>query len=578
MTQRQGNIFFVSLAAFLFAISVWLHFYKIGEIPNGFYCDECSIGVNARSILKTGMDEHGVRFPFFFKCFGNYHEPVMVYSIAALGFFFDISKAVVRAPGAVFHILASVAFFFLARRYCREKYIALAAAFVFSALPWVFPLSRITMSGYTPMLLGIICGWLFMMRAFGRRSYTAAVLSAFFWVFAMWSHNCGRPVTATLLVILTLSLNKALIKRWKVFLVFCAGLGLCAAPMAFYFITDPVSLTGRFSQISVFKPGLSAADAARLIAENWLGYFSPGFLFFSGDANLRHHTGYGGQLYIFTLPFALLGIAALAKAALKNPWARFALGGLLFYPVAAALTTDHWHATRSVNGSVFWCVAAAAGAGAAFHFLKKRRRGAAVFRCAAALLGLLNIALYTHDYFTDYSLTSREFFRAPLTEALDQSFRILGKGEILHADKLCFLSEGMTDDFKPVMYSYFLFFGKLDPVKFHREGLPMVRVAAGPEDVTEPGVFIRVNPVLGLDALGGPVLGENKPPPPGAELLAKIPATVPSVLVRGGEFFLWRGGEPEPPQSLVATPPGAAVFYEIYRTAPAVRAGAPPEK
>lgn len=36
----------------------------------------------------------------------------------------------------------------------KKRYASLAGAFIFSLSPWVFPISRSTMSGYTPMLLG----------------------------------------------------------------------------------------------------------------------------------------------------------------------------------------------------------------------------------------------------------------------------------------------------------------------------------------------------------------------------------------------------------------------------------------
>lgn len=48
--KNRENKFFIFSAAILLAISVFLHFWQIGEVPNGFLYDESSIGYNAYSM------------------------------------------------------------------------------------------------------------------------------------------------------------------------------------------------------------------------------------------------------------------------------------------------------------------------------------------------------------------------------------------------------------------------------------------------------------------------------------------------------------------------------------------------
>ena len=61
-----------------------LCFLRITTNPPGFYIDESSIAYNAHTIARTGADENGVRWPLYFRAFGDYKNPVYIYVLAAL--------------------------------------------------------------------------------------------------------------------------------------------------------------------------------------------------------------------------------------------------------------------------------------------------------------------------------------------------------------------------------------------------------------------------------------------------------------------------------------------------------------
>ncbi|HKR62442.1 MAG TPA: hypothetical protein VJZ00_01820, partial [Thermoanaerobaculia bacterium] len=50
--------------------------------PPGFFIDEASIAYNALTMARHGVDEHGARFPLYFKAFGEYKNPVYIYALA----------------------------------------------------------------------------------------------------------------------------------------------------------------------------------------------------------------------------------------------------------------------------------------------------------------------------------------------------------------------------------------------------------------------------------------------------------------------------------------------------------------
>jgi len=65
----------------ILVLAVFLRFYKIGQVPPSLNWDEVAMGYNAYSILKTGQDEWGRKFPLLgFESFGEYKLPVFVYA------------------------------------------------------------------------------------------------------------------------------------------------------------------------------------------------------------------------------------------------------------------------------------------------------------------------------------------------------------------------------------------------------------------------------------------------------------------------------------------------------------------
>ncbi len=513
--------YFIAAAFVLLVISCFLHFWKIGEIPNGFYADEASVGYNAWCIAETGADEYGTKYPVLFKAFGNYHEPVMIYLLAPLIKIFGPEKWVVRLPSAIFLILASIAFYFLAMEYCSNRWICLCSAFVFSVTPWLFPISRVGIGGYSAMLLGMVAGWYLLIRAFRKHSLTLAAISGVCWAFAMYAHNIGRPMTAAILVCFVVAMNVFLIRRWKVFASFIAGYLISLIPMILYVLGNPESMTSRFSLLKVWGGTSGVSETISRIFERYLEYFSPRFLLISGDLNLRHHTGAAGEIFLSMTPFILTGIVYAIIKFKKNPYLRFALFGLLLYPLAAVLTIDHMHSMRCMNGIIFWSVFVVIGAGALWHWRSRQLARMAFY--LLPFLFLIELGCYMHNYFGDYVKRSRLDFAAPLIEAFEYSFQELQPDEILYVS-FSVVPQKINKEFKPFWYVDLLFFGKIHPATYLREGLPRNRIAAYDMRAYRKGILIRSNVVSLKGEDGNNYLFMNSEPvPAGAKLLKEIP-------------------------------------------------------
>ena len=92
-----------------------LRLFSFTKVPPGLYIDEVSIGYNAFSILKTGRDERGVRYPLLFRALDDYKLPAYIYATVVSEAIFGVNEAGVRFPSVMAGILAVPMLYFLTK-------------------------------------------------------------------------------------------------------------------------------------------------------------------------------------------------------------------------------------------------------------------------------------------------------------------------------------------------------------------------------------------------------------------------------------------------------------------------------
>jgi 4-amino-4-deoxy-L-arabinose transferase-like glycosyltransferase len=514
--------FIFSLAAVVIA-ALFLHFWRIGSTPPGFYVDECSIAYNAYSIAQTGADEYGTRYPLFFRSLGR-QDPVTVYCLVPLVKLFGIQKWVARLPSAFFYVLACIAFGFLVHEYCRNKWLSLFGGFLFSLIPWGFGFSRTIGAGYSAMLFGMVLGWLFSLRAVTKQSYGFAVGAGVAFAFAMYAYSTGLLMSVLLLVCFGFAFNRLLLSQWKTTVVLLAAYIAAMLPMVVSAVRTPQLFAARFQQVSLFHDHPSFAKVLSEITTRYLGYFDPRFLFFTGDRNLRHHTGFGGELFLFTIPLILAGVYRVIRLFRTEPRYRFLALGLLVYPAAAIFTIDRMHSGRTVNGVIPWLLLAMAGAWWLWQMKRFWRTLLLLMVCA----GSVEVSLYLCDYFGAYQIRSRAVFFTELTEAMQYCFEHLGDNEVLYISPSTYSPHGfiVNRQLKPHLYAYPLFFGKIDPRQYQASGFPTDSVRLYDGSTPKTGLLLRCNYYfLSWPEDGSqPVVARNMEPlPANAVLLSVFP-------------------------------------------------------
>lgn len=311
-----------------------LRFYHLDLSPGGLYADEASIGYNAYSILITGKDEHGVAWPLFFRAFGEYKNPVFIYSLIPLIKIFGLTPDIVRAGAAVWGSLTLPLMYIFSIQLTKNKSLSLLATLVLALMPWHLHYSRLGFEAITLPALFLLA----LIFHFKRYSWLSGLIFGLSW----YSYTTARLWAPLLMLILK--------PRWTAWI----GFGLMLLPLVFWNRQYPGSLTARFNQISVFSDRPTPIVAGKRIAITYLAHFNPQFLFNQGDKTSRHSSGVSSEMLIIWLSFFLSGLWFCRRQ-------KLILTMIALFPLAAALTQTSPIATRTIQAAPFFALVIAYG-------------------------------------------------------------------------------------------------------------------------------------------------------------------------------------------------------------------------
>jgi hypothetical protein len=150
-------------------------------------------------------------------------------------------------------------------------------------------------------------------------------------------------------------------KRWRQTLLALLAFGVFSLPTFVLLVTATEQAQARFQRISIFQPEAKFLSIVRVFLGNYFAHYSPAFLLWRGDAELRHGAGVGVLNWGEAVPIVVGLVVALRQ---RSSWDRTLLWWFLIFPVAASLTREGIpHALRSIVAQP--AVALLSGLGAA---------------------------------------------------------------------------------------------------------------------------------------------------------------------------------------------------------------------
>jgi 4-amino-4-deoxy-L-arabinose transferase-like glycosyltransferase len=230
-----------SRAAFwtILLIGAVLRLALLGRVPAGLNADEASSGVEALSLLQTGMDRWGDPWPVWFPAWGSGMNPLYTYLALPVVSVFGLSVTSLRAVGAVFGVLTLPVAYRATRIYFGRDAALLAMALL-AALPWHVMSSRWALdSNLLPLFFTLGLYTIGKALMDGGRWPLAAFLP---WAIGLYAYPAGLPpmaISAAAILILfrrDIAANRA---GWAIGIVIA---GLVAAPFLLFLAKNQLAV------------------------------------------------------------------------------------------------------------------------------------------------------------------------------------------------------------------------------------------------------------------------------------------------------------------------------------------------
>lgn len=410
--RRQGRVW---LAAIL-VLAAFLRLYDLEGMPPGMYTDEVSVAYNAHSLLKTGKDWNGRRWPLLhFEAYGDRPNCLYLYLSVPFQVMGGMNKIAHRLPSAVGSIATVLLICFVAGRMFGRP-VGLVAAGMLAICPWHILTSRMAMSSTVsldPMLiLGAMAVILWAglplgdepVRARPARAAVAGLLVPVA-LYGYWASKLFLPPLLVVAAVLCWWRWRELLGtgRGRLAVALLAGMGLIALSPVIYDLATSWG-AGSARMDAVWAGSKDSWTGAWAAAGRYLPHYGVRFLFLKGDRMWAHALTGGGVLYWFMLPLMLAGLGVAVARARRSPAARVLLAWLVLYPLPDLLATHPTpHLLRSSPGIGAFCILAALGAVWGVGWLRARWR-----RLAAAAVGVIlaaagvGVGRYAYLFFVDY--------------------------------------------------------------------------------------------------------------------------------------------------------------------------------
>lgn len=408
---------------FAFVIRIW----SVNDNPPGLSWDEVSIGYNAYSIWKTGMDEHGRWMPLdTFIAYGDYKPPLMIYLTVPFVALLGLSEMALRMPSVLAGTISVFLTYLVVLRLGRfagkgsilaREEMAIVATTLMAISPWSVMLSR---GGFEANVGGmlIILGMYLLLKTQENLRYLFISVVPF--VLSMYTFNSARYISPILFIGGGYILGFIKKQNMRIFVRAGIFFVLLIIPLLPHLFSSEARL--RYQEVNIFSDQQVVKTAnERIAAEgntlwakfihnrrwgylrsfmgHYLDHLQPDFLFIKGDGNPKFSTQETGQLYLWEAPFLFFGLLAF----LTYEWriAAFLLFWLFLAIFPAAVARETPHALRTVNILPVWQIFIAFGISKFWSWGRGEwwRWGSRIFVSALGIGGVIYFLTFLYKYY-----------------------------------------------------------------------------------------------------------------------------------------------------------------------------------
>lgn len=314
---------------FIIFLGGLLRFREITTNPPNLNTDEAAIGYNAYSILKTGRDEYGQKFPLAFRSFDDYKPPLYIYLTVPSVAVFGLNEFAVRFPSAFLGVLAIVLTYFLTKKLLGNPVTGLLASFFLAISPWHIQFTRTAYETGSNAFFTTL-GLLLFLKGLEKKWYfiPAGI------VFGLQTHLYQASKVFVPLFVFCLVLLYFRRFSFRSVFLFLAPLFLVVFP-AVLLITTSAGLI-RFRGTSIFQDPKSPERQLNYTVSDWLRNDNKSVMLFHPEFMVYFQDILVGYLSHFRPDFLLTGrndpkISYVPEVGLVQPWVfPFLLAGVYY--------------------------------------------------------------------------------------------------------------------------------------------------------------------------------------------------------------------------------------------------------
>ena len=381
--MKLGKFKEIILLFLVILLSIFLRFYKLGEIPSGLYVDEAAIGYNAYSFLETGKDEYGKALPVFLRSYEAYAPPLYAYVSVISVLVFGLSVFAARFVSALSGVFLVFMIFKIVKKLdiSKNKYLPLITAFTFSIIPWTIFFSR---GAYEANLAFLIISLAIYFLLLAREKRFCLIPAFLLLAVSTYAYQAERIVSYLIIIsyigvyfrnkVLHFVKSREFIISVLLFLIIQIPQFALALNPSFGMRASGLFYKDRIREQAekIFLPKIISypLSLTREFSANIVSYFSPRNIFWEGDPDKqRSLPGIGPMYFWMVIPY-LVGLYMIFKDR-KNKDVLFVFLLMLSFVLAPSLTKDPFSSLRSLPLSFLLSLIVSLGIIKITSYLKK---------------------------------------------------------------------------------------------------------------------------------------------------------------------------------------------------------------
>ncbi len=461
--MKKEKILFLLLFLMVFTVGFFIRVARFPDIPPGLNQDEANSATETYSLIETGKDKWGNKYPAYFPSWGSGQSVLMAYLSMPVVKIFVLTIFSTRLVPVLLGILTLPLFFFCLLPFGR--YAALLGMLILSVVPWHFMMSRWALEcNLLPFFMLLGCGTLSYALATQEKKWIVPSLIPF--ALSLYSYGTTIIVLSVFLVLVVILHYKLFLHQLKAWLTALALFILMAFPFTLFFLesyilkrnltwTDslffstPICPANRFDQTS--------SGSWRMVQNNIEFLFSG-----CNDGTDYNMMKDFSVLLPFLMPLSFIalicGIYSLYKSKTKRDSSSITLSIFISWLLSSlALVMLFELNINRFNNFFIPCIALAVWVIRLIPSTANSHLPKYSIRIGIAVLLSLESFLAIRYYFSDYPDSS---IKRNFNDGLEEAFYEVKK---LKADQV------RITDRMPLPYAYTLFYTQYSPELFQRE-------------------------------------------------------------------------------------------------------------